>query len=801
MKKNIHKVAVIGSGIMGSRIACHFANIGTEVLLLDIVPRELHPEEKANGLSLEDKRVRTRIVNDALKSTLKANPSPIYDKAFVDRISTGTIEDDLHLIADADWIIEVVVENLDIKHKVFEQVEKHRKAGSIVSSNTSGIPIHMMAQGRSEDFQQHFCGTHFFNPPRYLELLEIIPTKHTKKELLDFLMQFGSKKLGKTTVLCKDTPAFIANRVGVAGIMSLFHIIDDMKLTVEEVDRLTGPIMGRPKSATFRTCDLVGLDTLVKVANGVEQHCPNDEARDRFKIPSFVQKMVENKWFGDKTKQGFYKKSKNAEGKREIQALDFEDFTYKPKQRVSFATLTAAKAVEKLEDRLAVLIHGKDKAGTFYRRSFTEMFCYASFRIPEIADQPYQIDDAMRAGFGWELGPFELWDVLGVKNMLALISDQNNACAAWVHEMLDTGCESFYRTHQNKKQYYNLNSKQYEDVPGQDSFIILKHMSKEKTVWKNSGTRLTDIGDGILNLEFQTKMNAIGGEVLQGVNHAIEIAEKDFQGLVIANQGANFSVGANLGLVFMMALEQEYDELDFAVRAFQNTSMNIRYSSIPVVVAPHQMTLGGGTELSLHADAVQASAETYMGLVEMGVGLIPGGAGSKEMALRASDSYFDGSIELPQLKERFLNIAMAKVSTSANEAYHLGYLTKGKDNISINKHQLIADAKKKALSLAEMGYQKPIKRKDIKVLGKQALGMFLVGADTMHHSGYVTAHEKKMSEKLAYVMAGGDLSYPTLVSEQYLLDLEREAFLSLCGERKTLERIQHMLKTGKPLRN
>lgn len=801
MKKNIHKVAVIGSGIMGSRIACHFANIGTEVLLLDIVPRELLPEEEAKGLTLDDKVVRTRIVNNSLKDTLKSNPSPIYDKAFIDRVRTGTIEDDLHLIADADWIIEVVVENLDVKHKVFEQVEKHRKQGSIVSSNTSGIPIHMMASGRSDDFKENFCGTHFFNPPRYLELLEIIPTKYTNKDLISFLMDFGAKKIGKTTVLCKDTPAFIANRVGVAGIMSLFHIIDDMKLTVEEVDRMTGPIMGRPKSATFRTCDLVGLDTLVKVANGVEQHCPNDEARDRFKVPVFIQKMVENKWFGDKTKQGFYKKSKNAEGQREILALDFENLSYKPKQKVDFPTLSAAKVIDKLEDRLLTLINGKDKAGEFYRRSFTEMFCYASFRIPEIADQPYQIDDAMRAGFGWELGPFELWDAIGVKKTLQLIADQDNNCADWVNEMLAAGCETFYRTHHNKKQYYNLDSKSYEDVPGQDSFIILKHMSDEKTVWKNAGTRLTDIGDGILNLEFQTKMNAIGGEVLQGINHAIEIAEKDFQGLVIANQGANFTVGANLGLVFMMAIEQEYDELDFAVRAFQNTSMNIRYSSIPVVVAPHQMTLGGGTELALHADAIQASAETYMGLVEMGVGLIPGGAGSKEMTLRASDSYFDGSIELPQLKERFLNIAMAKVSTSANEAYQLAYLEKGKDQISLNKHQLIADAKKKALVLAEMGYQKPVKRKDIKVLGKQALGMFLIGADTMHHSGYITEHEKKMSEKLAYVMAGGDISYPTNVSEQYLLDLEREAFLSLCGERKTLERIQHMLKTGKPLRN
>lgn len=798
--RRIKKIAVIGSGIMGSRIACHFANIGVEVLLLDIVPKSLKKEEEAKGLTLEKKAVRNRIVNEALENSLKSKPSPTYSKSFANRISTGNLEDDLSKIADCDWIIEAVIERLDIKQIIFEQIEKYRKEGTLITTNTSGIPIERMLAERSKDFQAHFCGTHFFNPPRYLKLLEIIPSSKTKQEVIDFLMHYGDLYLGKDMVLCKDTPAFIANRIGVANIMALFHLVEEMNLKVEEVDKLSGPIMGRPKSATFRTCDLVGLDTLIHVANGVHKHCPNDEMRATFQLPAFIQRMADNNWLGDKTKQGFYKKSKDKNGQRVIEALDLKSMQYQPKQKVKFATLTQAKQVDDLKDRLKVLVSGKDKAAEFYRKSFYNAFAYASHRIPEISDEIYKIDRAMRAGFGWEMGPFEMWDALGVERSLEAMKKLGYQAAPWVSEMIDNGQTSFYQNKEGVSNYYHIVAKQSTLVPGLEDFIILDNIRSSKTVWKNTGASLLDIGDGILNLEFHSKMNSIGGEVLQGIQKSIEIAEENHKGLVIANQGTNFSVGANLAMIFMMAIEQDYDEIDFAIRAFQQTTQRIRYSSIPVVVAPHGMALGGGCEISLHADKVQAAAETYMGLVEMGVGLIPGGGGSKEMAQRASKAYFEGDIELPTLKERYLNIGMAKVATSAQEAMDLGLMLEGRDAYSINSKRLITDAKRAALQLAENGYSMPTPQK-VKALGKQGLGMFLVGAHSMQAAGYITKHEQLMSEKLAYVICGGDLSTPTEVSEQYLLDLEREAFLSLCGERKTLERIEHMLQKGKALRN
>ena len=796
MKKNRHinKVAVIGSGIMGSRIACHFANIGVEVLLLDIVSFDLTEEQ------LKDKKFRNSIVNDALKSTLKSKPSPIYSKDFVSRITTGNLDDDLQKISDADWIIEVVVERLDIKKQVFEKIENYRKEGTLISSNTSGIPIESMINGRSEDFQKHFCGTHFFNPPRYLKLLEIIPTSKTDSEITDFLMHYGDKFLGKDMVLCKDTPAFIANRIGVANIMSLFHLVKELDLTVEEVDSLSGPIIGRPKSATFRTCDLVGLDTLIHVANGVYENCPNDEMRAKFELPDFITKMSENKWLGDKSKQGFYKKSKDENSKRIIKALNLKTLEYAPKQRSKFATIAAAKQEDNLLKRLKILIKGKDKAGEFYRKSFYSCFAYVSHRIPEITDELYKIDRALCAGFGWEVGPFQMWDALDVGKTLSKMEEEGYKAADWVHDMVKSGTTSFYSTENGTLNYYNIPTKEKEKVAGMENFIVLDHIRENNTIWSNSGCNLTDIGDGIINLEWRTKMNSIGGEVLEGIQKSIEIAEKNYKGLVIANQGTNFSVGANIAMIFMMAIEQEYEEIDFAVRAFQNTTGRIRNSSIPVVVATHGMTLGGGCEIALHADHVQASAETYIGLVEMGVGVIPGGGGTKEMAKRASQAYFSGDIELPTLKERYLNIGMAKVATSAQEAIELDLLLKNRDKVTIGVNNLITDAKAAALNLANQGYTQAVPEK-IKALGKDGLGMFMVGAHSMHAAGYITEHEKLMSEKLAYAICGGDLSAPTLVSEQYLLDLEREAFLSLCGERKTLERIEHMLKKGKPLRN
>ena len=801
MKRTIRKVAVLGSGVMGSRIACHFANIGVQVLLLDIVPKEPNEAELAKGLTLEKPSVRNRIVNDALTFAIRSNPSPIYNKDVVKLISTGNFTDDMSKISDYDWVIEVVVERLDIKQSVFEEVEKFRKPGTLITSNTSGIPIHQMLDGRSEDFRKHFCGTHFFNPPRYLKLLEIIPTPETDPAVTEFLMHYGDLFLGKTTVLAKDTPAFIANRVGVFSILQLFHIVKEMGLTVEEVDKLTGPVLGRPKSATFRTTDVVGLDTMINVANGLKANCPQDEMRALFELPDFVNKLNENKWLGDKTGQGFYKKVKGADGKSEIQALDLNTFEYRPQQKVKYATLEATKTIDKLADRYKVLIGGKDKAGEFYRKAFFSLFAYVSNRIPEIAEELYRIDQAMKAGFGWEAGPFESWDFMGVADSIKGMEASGISPAAWVTEMLAAGNTSFYKLENGRKLYYDIPSKGYKPVPGYESFIILDHIRENKTVWKNTGTTLTDLGDGIVNLEFHTKMNSIGSDVLQGIQKGIDIAEKDFRGLVIGNDAPNFSAGANLAVMLMMAIEQEWDEIDFSIRAFQNTVMRVRFSSVPVITAPHGLTLGGGCEINLHADKVVAAAETYIGLVEFGVGLIPAGGGTKEFAVRASDEFQDGEILLPVLRDRFLTIGQAKVSTSAAEGFDLGILRKGHDEVVMNSQRQIAEAKRAAIEMAEDGYTKPVMRKDIKVLGRTGLGMVYAGANTMFSGNYISEHDRKISEKLGYVLCGGDLSAPTEVSEQYLLDLEREAFLSLCGEKKTLERIQSILTSGKILRN
>jgi 3-hydroxyacyl-CoA dehydrogenase len=801
MERHIKKVAVIGSGIMGSGIACHFANIGVEVLLLDIVPRELTPAESAKGLSLNDRQVRNRLVNEALSKALKSNPSPIYHQRFANRITTGNLDDDLAKIADVDWIIEVVVERLDIKKQVFERIEQYRKPGTLITSNTSGIPIRFMSEGRSEDFRQHFCGTHFFNPPRYLKLFEVIPGPDTGEDILAFLGAYGEKFLGKTTVIAKDTPAFIGNRIGIFSIMSLFHSVKELGLTVEEVDKLTGPVIGRPKSATFRTVDVVGLDTLVHVANGIGENCPNDERHELFTLPNFIATMMEQQWLGSKSGQGFYKKIRNADGSSEILALDLDSMEYRKGKKSAFATLELTKTIDNVIDRFPVLVSGKDKAGEFYRKSFGALFAYVSHRIPEITDALYKIDDAMKAGFGWGHGPFQIWDAVGLENGIQMAEASGNSVAEWVKNLAKSDTKSFYTVSDGATYYYDIPSTAQQKVPGQDAFIILDNIRKSNAVFTNSGVVVEDLGDGILNVEFRSKMNTIGGDVLAGLNKAVDLAEKDFRGLVVGNQGANFSVGANIGMIFMMAVEQEYDELAMAIKYFQDTMMRMRYSSIPVIAAPHGMCLGGGCELSMHADKVVAAAESYIGLVEFGVGVIPGGGGSKEMTLRASDLFRKDDVETNVLREHFLTIGTAKVSTSAYEAFDLGILQKGKDVVVVNKDRQLATAKSHAVLLAENGYTQPLERTDIKVLGKQALGMFLVGTDAMQAGKYISEHDKKIANKLAYVMSGGDLSEPTLVSEQYLLELEREAFLSLCTERKTLERIQHMLKVGKPLRN
>jgi 3-hydroxyacyl-CoA dehydrogenase len=800
MKRSIRKVAVLGSGVMGSRIACHFANIGAEVLLLDIVPFELNDAEKAKGASLEHPAVRNRIVNDALAFALKSNPSPIYEAKFASRIKTGNFTDNMKQIADCDWVIEVVVERLDIKKKVFDEVEKFRKKGSLITSNTSGIPMKLMAEGRSEDFQKNFCGTHFFNPPRYLRLLEIIPAPQTDPAVIDFLMHYGDRYLGKETVLCKDTPAFIANRVGVYSLISGIHTTEKMGLTVDEVEALTGPVIGRAKSATFRTSDVVGLDTTVNVANNLYAALPNDESRENFKLPASVQKLIENKWLGDKTGQGFFKKTKNAQGKTEILTLNLQTYEYGEKKKASFKSLEAAKEKESLKERIPILVNAKDKAGDFYRATFYDVFRYVSYRIPEIADELYRIDQAICAGFAWELGPFATWDLLGVKETLEKMEAAGFKVASWVGEMLAAGHTSFYKVENGLSKYYDIPSKSYKTIPGAENFIILDNIRSSKKVWGNAGTTLFDLGDGILGLEFHTKMNTISGEVIEGVNTAIEIAEKSYRGLVIGNDAPNFSAGANLAMLFMFACDQEYDEINMMIAQFQKTMMRVRYSGIPVVAATSGMALGGGCEISLHTDHIQAHTETYMGLVEFGVGLIPAGGGTKEMTLRASDSYAKGDPELNRLQEYFMNIATAKVSPSAHEAVNLGYI-RSTDGFTTNRSRLIADAKKAALALADAGYTQPTQRTDIKVHGKTALALFYAGVTGMRMGGYITEHDAKVAQKFAYVMAGGDLSQPTLVSEQYLLDLEREAFLSLTGEKKTLERIQSILFKGKPLRN
>lgn len=801
MKRIIRKVAVLGSGVMGSRIACHFANVGIEVLLLDIVPKELTAAEQGKGWTTEHKAVRNRIVNEALQSALKSNPSPIYRQSFASRISTGNFDDNMKDIAACDWVIEVVVENLKIKQHIFEQVEQYRKPGTLITSNTSGIPIHQLTEGRSEDFIQHFCGTHFFNPPRYLRLLEIIPSIHTDPEVIRFLTDFGKRVLGKSVVICKDTPAFVANRVGVFGIMDIAHLVEKLDLTVEEVDKFTGPVIGHPKSATFRTSDVVGLDTLVHVANGLYENCPEDESHALFQLPEFMDKLNQNKWLGDKTKQGFYKKIKNEQGKSEILALDLKTFEYRSAQKVKSATLEMTKPITDLKARLKVLVTGKDKAGAFYRASFSGLFQYVSNRIPEIANDLYQIDDAIEAGFGWEIGPFKTWDAIGVSAGIKMMEAEGKKPAKWVEDMLAAGHETFYKTEKGQSLYYDILSQSYRVIPGTEEVINLDALRAEHTVFKNAGVSVIDIGNGILNVEFHTKMNAIGGDILAGINKAIDIAEAGYKGIVISNNGANFSAGANVGMIFMMAVEQDYDEIDFTVRLFQKTTMRLRYSAIPVVVATHNLTLGGGCEICLHADKVVAHAESYIGLVEFGVGLIPGGGGTKEFAVRISDAHRPDDVDLNVFREKFLTIGQAKVSTSAHEAFDLGYLRQGIDEVVVSRELLLSEAKAACLRLADAGYQQPVPRTDIRVMGKQALGIVYVGANSMRSGNYISDHDQKISEKLGFVLAGADLSAPTQVSEQYLLDLERKAFVELCAERKTLERLQSILNGGKVLRN
>ncbi|MEM8585691.1 MAG: 3-hydroxyacyl-CoA dehydrogenase/enoyl-CoA hydratase family protein [Bacteroidota bacterium] len=795
MSRSISKVAVLGSGVMGSGIACHLANIGVEVLMLDMLPRELDANE-------QDPNKRNALAAQSLKAAIKSKPAPLYDKAFAARISLGNFTDDMPKIKDYDWIIEVVVERLDIKQKIFAQVDEHRTPGTLVTSNTSGIPINMIAEGRSEDFRQHFCGTHFFNPPRYLRLFEIIPGPDTKKEVLDFFMDYGDRYLGKTSVLAKDTPAFIGNRVGVYAMAKIYQLTTDIGLRIETVDKLTGPALGRPKTGTFRLGDLVGHDTAVHVMNGIRTNAPNDEQAAVMEIPQYYNFLLENKFLGNKTGQGFYKKVKGEDGSRQILGLNLETLEYEPKQREDLASLKAAKQIDDLERRVQHLFNAEDKGGQLIRRSLSGLFAYVSNRVPEISGNLYSIDDALRAGFAWEMGPFEYWDAIGVQAGVAAAEAEGEIISAWVKDMLAAGHESFYKTENGKLYYYDIDSKGYVAKPGAEDFIVLDRQRDKAAVFKNSEITLHDIGDGVLCMEFTSAHNSIGEGVLRGMQESIQIAEDgDWNGLVIGNNATNFSVGANLMMIAQLAYQQEFEELNMAVDLFQKSTMRCRYSSIPVVAATQGYVFGGGCETAMHCDAVAAAAESYIGLVEAGIGVIPGGGGTKEFALRASDSFFEGDVMIPTLVERFKTIAMANVATSAHEGFNNGTLRKGIDKVVVNKDRNIAEAKQMVLEMAEDGYTMPIKRSDVTVLGRTGLAALYAAANELFRGHYASEHDIKIAKKIAYVLCGGDLTGTQKVSEQYLLDIEREAFLSLVGEQKTLERIQHMLTTNKPLRN
>lgn len=797
MNKRIKKAAVLGSGVMGSGIACHFANIGLEVLLLDILPPDLQEGEKNNPAA------RNRLVNKALEFAIKSKPAPLYDQAFASRIKTGNFEDDLEKIRDCDWVIEVVVENLEIKRSLFEKVDRFRKPGTFITSNTSGIPIHLMLEGRSADFRRHFCGTHFFNPPRYLRLLEVIPTAETDPEMVKFFMEYGDLYLGKQTVLCKDTPAFIGNRIGVYAMAKIYQLTTQLGLSIEEVDALTGPPLGRPKTGTFRLGDLVGHDTAAKVIQGIKQNCPNDEQAGAFEVPAYLQFLLDNKFLGNKTGQGFFKKTnqKDEKGRPVILALNLQTLEYEPSRKPDIPSLKNAKQIDDPKRRIASLFKAEDKGGALVRQSLAGLFAYASNRIPEISDNLFSIDDAMRAGYAWDFGPFEYWDIIGIEAGIQAAEAQGEQVAAWVKEMVKAGHASFYRRSSGVRQYYDLKTKSYQDIPGAKAFIVLDNYRDQAPVHKTSETILHDIGDGVLCLEFTSPHNTLGEGVLQGINQSIQLAEEGgWNGLVIGNNATNFSVGANLMMIGMMAFQQDFDQLNMAVSYFQQTIMRCRYSSIPVVVATQGYVFGGGCEMLMHCDGAAASAESYIGLVEVGVGLIPGGAGTKEFALRASDSFRDGEVHIPALIDRFKTIALASVATSAHEAYKYGYMIPGRDRVVLNKDRAIGEAKTMVLNLAR-NYVQPVQRQDITVLGRSGLGALYVAANELLLGNYASEHDIKIAKKIAWVLCGGDLTAPQTVSEQYLLDVEREAFLSLAGEPKTQERIQYMLQNNKPLRN
>ena len=800
MKYRLKKVAVLGSGVMGSGIACHLANIGLEVIMLDIVPLDLE------GDKLNDPKLRNSIVDRALQNSIRSKPAPLYHKSFASRISTGNFEDDFEKISDADWIIEVVIERLEIKHQVFEKVDQFRKNNSLVTSNTSSIPIHLLSKGRSDDFKAHFCGTHFFNPPRYLRLLEVIPTSDTLEVVTNFFMEFGKVNLGKQTVLCKDTPAFIGNRIGVMSGTEMTILTKKYSFTVEEVDVLTGSLIGRPPTATFRLQDLVGLDTGDNVSRFVMDNVENDTYINKIKKlpePKFMRFLLDNKFLGNKSGKGFYEKTKkkDANGKTIINVLNLETLEYKPAVKPRLEIVKTAKGMELLDKRLQFLVDGDSKEHQFFKDYFGALFAYSAARIPEISDQYFPLDDAMRTGYVWEYGPFEYWDLIGFEKGIALVEALGESLPKWVHDLKASGAQSFYKYENGKKHYFNIQTKKFEVLPGKDAFIILDSYRAQKSIIKNSECTVHDIGDGVLCLEFTSKSNSIGEGIGRGIDEAIRLAEEgDWKGIVIGNNAKQFSVGANLMNVGMMAMQKQFDPLDKMVDDFQQINMRIRTSKIPVVVATQGYVFGGGCEIAMHCDAGVYAAESYIGLVEVGVGLLPGGGGTKEFAVRASDDFFEGDVQSPTLVNYFKTIATAAVSTSAYQAFDLNYLKEGRDIVSVNTPMNIGKAKDKVILLAK-NYIAPSVREDIEVLGRGGMSVLYSAINEFRLGEYMSDYDVEIARKIAYVICGGDLTSSQKVSEQYLLDIERENFMSLLGNQKTLDRIQYLLMNNKPLRN
>ena len=794
----IKKAAVLGAGVMGAQMAAHLANAGIPCLLLDIIPKELTPEEQKAGLTLESPAVRNRISAAGLEAAKKAKPAAFFSPEIAGLISVGNFENDLPKLKACDWVIEAVVENLEIKRSLYERIEPHLGAEAVVTSNTSGIPLASLAEGRSDNFRRRFLGAHFFNPPRYLHLLEIITTPETDAEVASFIADFCDRTLGKGIVHAKDTPGFIANRIGNFAMLDAIKVMLESGYTTEEVDAMTGTVIGHAKSASFRTLDIVGLDTAVHVAKNLYASLPNDEKRETFTLPDVLQKMVDRKLLGDKTKGGFFRKVGD-----EIQTLDLATLEYRERQKPKIASLETAKNMDKLEDRLKALIYAKDRAGEFLWRTTSEAMIYAASRIPEIADNIVEVDNAMKWGFAHELGVFETWDVIGVEQSVSRMREEGRAIPANVEKMLSAGDTSFYKTENGARLYFDFTDGAYKPVRQPAGVTILKSLKDQnKVIKKNTGASLIDLGDGVACVEFHSKMNALGQDQIGMIQHAVKEVEKNFVGLVIGNQGENFSAGANIMMILLAAQEGEWDELAMAVKQFQNTTMSLRYSAKPVVVAPHHLTLGGGCEMVLHSDRAVGAAETYIGLVEVGVGLIPGGGGTKEMAVRAAEiaESTPGADHFEVLKHNFEMTAMAKVATSAVEAKNWGIMRR-QDRVVMNDKRVIEEAKQSVLWLAREGYAPPQPKQDVLALGEAALTKFKLGMHMMKRGGYISDHDALIGLKIANVMTGGNLTRPTRVSEQYLLDLEREAFVSLCGTKATQERIAHMLKTGKPLRN